>query len=145
MKKIDGMANRNGRMIKEDDTIINEADILDQGLRIGGAPASGANPVPIAPSVLTQAPVVNALTVPASTQVEVIAGEAALAGRRRLILYPPSDGTIYWGPTGVTAVTGAPLASTGSPVTFNFDPDIAIPIYVIGDGTQRTCRVVEVK
>jgi hypothetical protein len=106
---------------------------------------SAEKPLPVVSGVITAAPVVNALTVPASAEIEIKADTTALAGRKVLILYPPSAGTIYWGATGVTSLTGAPLASTGIPVTFELDPDTPVAIYAIGDGTERNCRVVEAK
>lgn len=80
-----------------------------------------------------------------ATEVELKAELTAMSGRKQLIVYPPSAGTIYWGKTGVTSTSGAPLAAGGQPVVFDFDPNVAIAVYAINDGTDRTVKVVEVK
>lgn len=80
-----------------------------------------------------------------AAQVELKAAATALVGRTQLILYPPDAGTIYWGPSGVTSATGAPLASTGQPVAFSLDPNTPLSLYAVNDGTNRTVKVVEAK
>lgn len=72
-------------------------------------------------------------------------GASPLAGRTQLILYPPTAGTVYWGASGVTPSTGAPLAAGGTPVVFSLDPSVPLSVYAVNDGTSRTCPVVESK
>lgn len=95
-------------------------------------------------NVTTATPVVNALTV-TTGQVELKAGSSDLAGRKQLIVYPPAAGTIYWGSSGVTSSTGAPMTSTSQPLSFTFNPNIYVPLYAVSDGTNRTVQVVESK
>jgi hypothetical protein len=105
---------------------------------------TSSHPLPIATVGLTVAPVNNSLVV-TTAQVELKAGTAALSGRKQMIVYPPSAGTIYWGATGITTSTGAPLASTSQPLIIDFDPTIYVPLYAVSDGTDRTVQVVELK
>ena len=86
----------------------------------------------------------GAVTVTAS-QVELKAGSTAMAQRWQLIVYPPTVGTIYWGKTGVTSSTGAPLSAGDTPLAFDMYPDTMLPIYAVSDGTNRDVRVVEAK
>jgi hypothetical protein len=86
----------------------------------------------------------GAVTVTA-TQVELKAGATAMHQRWQLIVYPPTVGTIYWGKSGVTSSTGAPLSAGDSPVTFDMYPNTMVPIYAVSDGTNRDVRVVESK
>ncbi|MGM0882593.1 MAG: hypothetical protein ACQEXQ_16320 [Bacillota bacterium] len=69
---------------------------------------------------------------------------AALANRNKLIVYPPSVGTIYWGTSGVTAANGAPLSAGDLPVEFSF-ANTALKVYAVSDGTNRSVRVVDSK
>jgi hypothetical protein len=87
---------------------------------------------------------VGAVTV-TGTQVELKAGATAMHQRWQLIVYPPDAGTIYWGKSGVTSATGAPLNAGDAPLTFDMYPDTMVPIYAVNDGTDRTVRVVESK
>lgn len=80
-----------------------------------------------------------------STQVELKAGITALHQRWQMIVYPPSVGTIYWGKSGVTDATGAPLSAGDNPLTFDMYPDTMVPIYAVNDGTNRDVRVVEAR
>lgn len=95
-------------------------------------------------NLTTATPVVNALTV-TTGQVELKAGASALTGRKQLIIYPPAAGTIYWGSSGVTSSTGAPMTSTSQPLSFTFNPNIYVALYAVSDGTNRTVQVVEAK
>lgn len=103
----------------------------------------GASKV-IVTDYLTQAPLVGAVNITA-VQVELKVGSLILEGRRQLIVFPPTAGKIYWGPTGVSSSNGAPLATGDAPVIFDFDDTIAIHIYAVNDGTEREVRVVECK
>lgn len=91
---------------------------------------------------LTEHPIVNVLTVPA-TEVELKAGGIRLTGRKQLIIYPPSAGSIYWGASGLSSSNGAPLKSTDPPLVFDISGDFSI--YAVNDGTNRDIRVVEAK
>jgi hypothetical protein len=85
----------------------------------------------------------DAVTVTA-TAVELKAGTSALAGRKQMIVYPPTVGTVYWGTSSVTSATGAPLAAGDDPLEFNFAND-DVKVYAVSDGTDRSVRVVESK
>jgi hypothetical protein len=87
---------------------------------------------------------VGAVTV-TGTQIELKAGAIAMHQRWQLIVYPPDAGTIYWGKSGVTSATGAPLNAGDAPLTFDMYPDTMVPIYAVSDGTDHTVRVVESK
>ena len=113
-----------------------------------GNPISSSNPLAaqIVGSSLSEPPTVGEVTLDAAgTVTELKAGASRLSGRYRMIVYPPSAGTIYWGPTDVTSADGAPLTSTDDPVVFTFDAATAVPIYAVSDGTLRAVRVVEAK
>lgn len=78
-------------------------------------------------------------------QIELKAGVSAMPQRWQLIVYPPDAGTIYWGKSGVTSATGAPLSAGDAPLTFDMFPDTMLNIYAVSDGTNRIVRVVESK
>lgn len=80
-----------------------------------------------------------------NTAIELKAGASTMAGRRQLIIYPPSAGRIYWGTATVTAANGAPLNAGDPPLVFDFSPDVAVKVYAVNDGTNREVRVVESK
>lgn len=84
----------------------------------------------------------NAVTVTAAA-VELKAGATTMAGRKQLIVYPPDAGTIYWGNSGVTAATGAPLKAGDLPIEFNVSE--IVKVFSVNDGTDRSVRVVESK
>jgi hypothetical protein len=88
---------------------------------------------------------VNGAVTVTATQVELKAGATALGQRWQMIVYPPTLGTIYWGKSGVTSATGAPLSAGDNPLTFDMYPDTMVPIYAVSDGTDRNVRVVESK
>lgn len=58
--------------------------------------------------VVNEAYVTGTVTV-GTTQVEAKVGGSPLAGREILVIHNSSNSTIYYGPTGVTTSTGAPL------------------------------------
>lgn len=109
-----------------------------------GSTIPDSQALPIRSAGLSQAPVTGAVTVTA-TQVELKAGTTRLTARKQMIVYPPMAGKIYWGPSGVTVATGAPLAAGDPPVVFDFDPSVDVAIYAVNDGTDREVRVVEAK
>lgn len=74
-----------------------------------------------------------------STVKELTAG---LSNRNKLIVYPPTSGTIYWGTSSVTSSNGAPLKSGDSPIEFPLN-DTTLKIYAVSDGTDRDIRVVD--
>lgn len=97
------------------------------------------NPLPVS--------VVGSLTNMSTGVITVTTGQIELtngmSGRKQLIIYPPSVGTIYWGMSGVTSGTGIPLAAGGTPVVFNFA--ISFQVFAVSDGTNRNVSVVESK
>lgn len=80
-----------------------------------------------------------------STQVELKAGSIAMHQRWKLIVFPPTTGTIYWGKSGVTTATGIPLSAGDTPVEFDMLPKKMVNVYAVSDGTNRDVRVLEVK
>lgn len=80
-----------------------------------------------------------------SAPIELKAGVARLSGRSQIIIYPPSIGAIFWGTTGVTPATGAPLAAGGPPLILSLNADADIQIFAVSDGTDRDIRIVEFK
>jgi hypothetical protein len=80
-----------------------------------------------------------------STQVELKVGTSPMSGRKQMIVYPPSSGTIYWGKSGVTPENGAPLSAEDDPLIFDFNPNVPISVYAVSDGTDRIIKVVEMK
>lgn len=87
--------------------------------------------------------VTGALTITA-TAVELKVGASVLTGRKQLIIYPPTAGTIYWGASNVTSANGAPLTVGDLPLEFSFAND-TVKVYAVSDGTDRNIRVVESK
>lgn len=80
-----------------------------------------------------------------SVTIELKADTTALSGRRQLIVYPPTAGTIYWGTNTVTTLNGAPLNAGDAPLVFDFSPSKPVSIFAVSDGTNRDIRVVESK
>lgn len=82
-----------------------------------------------------------------SSVIELKAGSTAMSGRKQLIIYPPTVGTIYWGKLADVQVgNGVPLSAGGSTVTIDIDPTNPPPApYAVSDGTDRTVYVMEVK
>jgi hypothetical protein len=80
-----------------------------------------------------------------STAKKLFTEASEMVGRKQLIIYPPSVGIIYWGTSTVTAGTGIPLTVGDAPLSFDFDPNSPLSIWVINDGTDRDIKVVESK
>lgn len=85
---------------------------------------------------------INTLTV-AATQIEVKAGVSPLANRKKIMLYPPDTGSVYWGKTGVTVATGVPLTAGQQPLVMDVDSKTP-KLFVIGEAeTSTAIKVVE--
>lgn len=69
---------------------------------------SGIGYDPELSDVTNEAYISNAITV-TTTQSEAKAGANRLIGREVLTIHNNGNATIYYGPTGVTAITGTPL------------------------------------
>jgi len=135
------MSPRSGRILKENDTVVNQADMLeaiynalvvnkDAGVSISG---SLANIESIGIDVTS-----------ATVAVELTTG--LMTDKTQLIIYPPIAGLIYWGSTETDLATnGAPLSAGDTPLEFNFAVAGGFPIYAVNDGTSRNVRVVESK
>lgn len=78
-----------------------------------------------------------------STAVELKVGAARMSGRRQVILYAPSAGTVYYGTSGVTSGTGLPISAGQEEIYFDVD-DSSPALFVVSDGINRTVKVGEV-
>lgn len=119
---------------------IGKVEVPD-GVSLAGATIPDSQAVPVR-NAGTTALATASLTVLAKT--ELTTGDVNLVGRKQLIVYPPSSGTLYWGNDGVTVSTGAPLVAGDSPLVFDFDPTNPLKIYGISD-VSVSIRVVESK
>jgi len=90
--------------------------------------------------VIRAAPVVGAKTV-TTTAAEIFAGSSRLANRYAMIVYNEGSQTVYWGGPGVTVTNGFPLLPQDM-VVFDFDPTVAVPIYMVA-ASNVPVRVVE--
>lgn len=132
MAKIDKMAPGSGRRLKEDDSVVNIADLIEKiasGVTLTGSFAQ-----------LRNTPVVGAKTV-TTTAAEIFAGASRLASRYMLKVYNNSTTNVYWGASGVTADTGD-VIPPGDALILQLDPAMATPIFVIS-AANANVRVVE--
>ncbi len=128
-KKIDRMAVATGRRRKEDDTVVNIADMIEA--LYNGLIVSKNAGMQLSGSILTQDPETGVKTV-TSTAAELFSGTSALAGRDKLIVYNEGSNNVYWGNGTITAQTGFPLLP-GDSVVFTFNPTEDMPIYFIAE------------
>lgn len=91
------------------------------------------------PTLNTQ-PVTGEKTV-GVTATELFAGGSRLAGRHQMTVMNMSSNTVWWGNASVTVANGFPLTAN-SAISFNFNPNNAIPIFFIA-GAGSLVRVVE--
>lgn len=124
MANIDNMSPRSGRILKEDNTVIN---IADNGL-----------PVQLTGSNLTQDPETGNKTITA-TAAEVFAGQSPLTGRNKLLVYNASQEVVKWGKGTIDTNTGFSLLP-GDSIVFSFKPETYVPIFFVA----TTDSVVEV-
>ncbi|MDU2063788.1 MAG: hypothetical protein E6713_03020 [Sporomusaceae bacterium] len=92
---------------------------------------------------MTCAPVNNVKTV-TTAAAPIFAGDTALDGRYKMLVYNAGTDTIYWGGSpAVTVDNGMPVFA-GDYGVFDFYPTITTQIYFVAAANQSV-RVVEVK
>lgn len=101
-----------------------------------------ASKVTVVGDIVTSAPVVGVRTVTA-TAAEIFAGATRRANRRKMII--KNEDTILRfriGPAAVTQQNGFPVEPQAT-VEFQFDPAVAVPIFIISEGTSLSVAVIE--
>jgi len=92
---------------------------------------------------VNDAPVTGVKTVTA-TAVEIFAGGSAKTNRRKLIVKNEDQLLrLRIGKSDVTQQNGYPV-EPGATVEFQFDPDVAVPIYAISEGANLEVAVMEI-
>ena len=110
-------------------------DRLKDTLVAGAANVSVANF-----NVMGSSPVTGDKTI-TSTAATLFAGGSQLANRYAMTVYNESSSPCYWGPSGITTLTGFTL-QPGDSITFTFNRTVATSIYFIATASM-TVRVSE--
>jgi hypothetical protein len=119
---------------------IGDVDVLTLPALPAGTNSIGKVEVSKQPATIQAPPVAGAKTV-STTAAELFAGASRLTNRYTMSVYNESSSTVYWGPSGVTTVSGYPLLP-GDSIIFNFDRATAVAVYFIA-AASAAVRVVE--
>lgn len=136
MAKIDEFSPKTGRMIKEDDTVVNIVDIL-QNIEGGITEISGRD--------TNSGSLLGTVTILSASATELKVGGTPLAGRHTLLVNNDSSFSIFFGfDNTVTTSTGL-FVPSGNVLKINLDPNTTFSLFAIAGVTNTDITIIEIK